>query len=150
MPGKVGRDAILRLRQVGELEARRGLAEAEAQLAAARAAHTRAVAVATQAAARLAAGGTTDSTVRASRLAAREQYRGAARQELRVAEDARLAAARRLLRAETALDGARKKLETAARAKEAATQQVRADKLALARGKARREERASDDAWRRR
>ena len=150
MPGKVGRDAILRLRQVTELEARRGVAEAQAQVDEARAAHARAVAVADAAATRVAAGEAAGPAVRASRLALREQYRIAARGEQRRADERRLAAARALARAQSTLDAARRTLEAAARAHEAATQQVRADKLAAARGKARREERASDDSWRRR
>jgi hypothetical protein len=150
VPNRSTRDVVLRVKQVGELEARRLLEAARDEVAACKALRARAAAVLERAEERQrrAEAGGDWVRARAGVLATRAIFRGEARARVADAQAALLRAGRAFTAAERAVDRARLAVESAHRAREAAETQKAADDARDARSRSRRDQSAADDRWR--
>jgi HlyD family secretion protein len=143
------RDALLRLRRVHEIDAKRVLVEARGELSRAQAASERANARAVDAEEKLAAARGQAAPLTAGRLATRERYLGRLRETAEKARERARSLAHAAATAESELERAQKGLEAALRAREAAESRASALAIREQRRRARREDSANDDRWRR-
>jgi hypothetical protein len=141
--------ALLRLRRLNEMTAQRDLVDARAEVTAAEDASRRADGRADAAESELADAEKGDRPHTAGRLAARERFLERLRANSERARHRAEVASQALADAETRLRQAQLGLETALRAREAAESQAAALKIRAERQRARREESASNDRWRR-
>ncbi|HZS42444.1 MAG TPA: hypothetical protein VFF06_36690 [Polyangia bacterium] len=151
MVGRATRDALLKLRRVAELDARRAMEAARADLRKAQSARGRAQAA-------LDAAETTiwrtqlrsSKAGRAGELQARAEFLEVARGDAASAREKLRKAERAVDAAERAAESARSAAELALRAREAAQAYETAQALGAARKQNRRDDASSDDRWRRR
>jgi len=143
------RDALLRLRRVHEIDAKRVLVEARADLTRAEAASERAASRAGDAEEKLANARTPAAAPTAGRLAQRERYLGRLRENAHKARARANEAAEAAAKAKAKMEKAQVDLETALRAREAAETREAALVIREQRRRARRDDSANDDRWRR-
>jgi hypothetical protein len=148
VPPRATTDVLLRLRQVDEREAMRGLEQAREVVEQATDRRDRAVAARSELAAEMEQLGASRPRTTAGALVTREAYRGQVRKRL-AAADERVRTAEGALRA--ALQGlteVQQRVEQALRARQAAQKQRAAEDKALARRRERQDQAATDDRWR--
>jgi hypothetical protein len=148
VPPRATTDVLLRLRQVEERDAMRGLDRARQALDRATETRDDAIAARAELAMRMQREGTSRGPTTAGALVTREAYRSQLRIQV-AASDERLRAGERALReALQALTEAQQRVEQALRARQAAQKQRAAEDKAQARRRERQDQAATDDRWR--
>jgi hypothetical protein len=148
VPPRATTNVLLRLRQVEEREAMRGLKQARQVVEGATATRDRVAGERAALASEMERVGASRARTTVGALVTRETYRRQLRQQLADAEERNRAAERAVRAALKGLAEAQQRVEQALRARQAAEKQRAAEDKALARRRERQDQAATDDRWR--